>query len=101
MLDVQKKVEFSVNGVRLIGDISGAVYWPAAEAVIVADLHFEKGSAYAVRGVALPPYDTAASLARLEAVLRAYRPTRLISLGDSFHDDLWTTRMSASGKGAS
>lgn len=95
MLDVQKKVEFSVNGVRLIGDISGAVYWPAAEAVIVADLHFEKGSAYAVRGVALPPYDTAASLARLEAVLRAYRPTRLISLGDSFHDDLWTTRMSA------
>lgn len=88
------QAELTVNGAKLIADISGALFWPAADALIVADLHFEKGSAFAARGVALPPYDTAATLQRLEAVLAAYRPSTLISLGDSFHDDLWRQRMS-------
>lgn len=82
-----------VNGARLVAHLSGALYWPAADAVIVADLHFEKGSAYAARGVALPPYDTAATLARLAEVLAVFRPRRLISLGDSFHDEAWPARM--------
>ena len=93
MLQTNKQYELSVNGAKLIADISGALYWPAAEAVIVADLHFEKGSAYAARGVALPPYDTAATLKRLAALIAAYRPKMLISLGDSFHDDYWAARM--------
>ena len=93
MLQTNKQYELRVNGAKLIADISGALYWPAAAALIVADLHFEKGSAYAARGVALPPYDTAATLARLEKVIAHYRPEKLISLGDSFHDDLWGERM--------
>ncbi len=93
-MQTQKQVELTVNGAKLIADISGALFWPAADALIVADLHFEKGSAFAARGVALPPYDTAATLQRLDAVLAAYRPAMLISLGDSFHDDLWGERMS-------
>ena len=56
-----------INGAHVLADISGALFWPAAETLIGADLHFEKGSAYAARGVALPPYDTAATLTRLEA----------------------------------
>lgn len=91
---MHKQYDLHIHGARLIADLSGALYWPAADAIIVADLHFEKGSAYAARGVALPPYDTAATLSRLEAVLAAYRPQKLISLGDTFHDDLWATRMS-------
>lgn len=87
--------EVVLNGARLVVDISGAVYWPAAEAVIVADLHFEKASAFAQRGVALPPYDTAATLDRLDALLACYAPKRLISLGDAFHDDAWAQRMAA------
>lgn len=93
MLQTQKQYDLQVNGARLIADLSGALYWPAAEALIVADLHFEKGSAYAARGVALPPYDTSATLSRLATALSAYRPKTLISLGDTFHDDLWSTRM--------
>ena len=31
--------------------------------LLVADLHLEKGSAFAARGVLLPPYDTRATLA--------------------------------------
>ena len=100
MLQTNKQYELNVNGAKLIADISGALYWPAAEAVIVADLHFEKGSAYAARGVALPPYDTAATLKRLAALIAAYRPKMLISLGDSFHDDYWAARMAAQDRDA-
>lgn len=88
-------MELRVNGARLLADISGALFWPAADTLIVADLHFEKGSAYAARGVALPPYDTAATLTRLEACVAKYRPKRLVSLGDAFHDDDWASRMTA------
>ncbi len=76
----------SVNGERLTADPLGAAYWPARETLIVSDLHFEKGSSFARRGVMLPPYDTRATLARLEALMRAYAPRRVISLGDAFHD---------------
>jgi hypothetical protein len=69
-------------GETLLPDPSGALLWPAAEAVVVADLHFEKGSSFP----GLPPYDTAATLAGLGEVLARYRPRRVICLGDSFHD---------------
>ena len=35
-----------------------ALYRPDKHMLIIADLHFEKASAFAARGVALPPYDT-------------------------------------------
>lgn len=89
----QTRYELRVNGALLIADLAGALYWPAAKALIVADLHFEKGSAFAARGIALPPYDTAATLQRLEALLAQYQPEKLISLGDAFHDDNWLARM--------
>ena len=44
--------------------------------LVVADLHLEKGSSYAARGVLLPPYDTAATLARLAQRARALRAAR-------------------------
>ncbi len=54
--------------------------------MIVSDLHFEKGSAFARRGVLLPPYDTRETLMRLESVVKKYAPERVIVLGDSLHD---------------
>ena len=77
-----------VNGIRLVPDPSGALWWPATRTLIVADLHFEKGSAYASRrfGPMLPPYDTRVTLGNLQRLLRAYAPRRLVCLGDSFHD---------------
>ena len=58
--------------VRIAGEAcvlrcSGAMWVPAHGALIVADLHLEKGSAFAVRGQLLPPYDSRATLDRLEA----------------------------------
>ena len=65
---------------------SGALYWPAHKALIVADLHFEKGSSFARRGVMLPPYDTRTTLRRLKVLCRDLKPAMVISLGDAFHD---------------
>ncbi|WP_409763610.1 ligase-associated DNA damage response endonuclease PdeM [Aestuariivirga sp.] len=69
-----------------IPDMSGALYAPEFRALIVADLHLEKGTSLARRGVHLPPYDTRQSLMELRAAIEGARPERLIFLGDSFHD---------------
>src|SRR5690606_15631412 len=65
---------------------SGAMWAPDHSTLIVADLHFEKGSSYARRGQMLPPYDTAATLERLAAEIAALEPRTVILLGDSLHD---------------
>lgn len=76
----------SLNGTALLADVRGALFWPAERTLMLADLHLEKGSSYARRGMFLPPYDTRATLDRLAAVVRLYRPERVCCLGDSFHD---------------
>ncbi len=85
----------SVSGLAFVADVSGALYWPAEDALIVADLHLEKGSAFASRGIMLPPYDTSATLERLAATLDAYNAETVICLGDSFHDNGADGRMTA------
>ncbi|KRE18325.1 phosphoesterase [Bosea sp. Root381] len=76
-------------------DISGALWLPDERTLVVADLHLEKGSAYAARGVFLPPYDSAATLATLAAAIARHAPARIIALGDSFHDGGAETRINA------
>jgi DNA ligase-associated metallophosphoesterase len=71
----------------LFADPEGALYWPEERVLIVADLHLEKGSSFARRGVLLPPFDTAATLARLARLVSRYAPRVVIALGDSFHDE--------------
>ncbi len=69
------------------------MYWPDEKLLVVADLHLEKGSAFAARGVLLPPYDTATTLARLARLIERYAPRVVIALGDSFHDGGGPARM--------
>lgn len=82
-----------LNGADLLADRSGALFWPAQRTLIVADLHLEKGSAFAERGQLLPPYDTAATLERLEEAVDRHRPERVVALGDSFHDQRAADRL--------
>jgi len=74
---------------------SGVAIWPAKRTLIVADLHFEKGSAGAVRGSLLPPYDTRETLNRLASAIRRHSPQRIIVLGDALHDDRAIARMAS------
>lgn len=70
----------------IVPDLSGALWLPEERTLVVADLHLEKGSAYAARGIFLPPYDSATTLATLTAAILRHAPARVIALGDSFHD---------------
>jgi hypothetical protein len=81
------ETEITIAGVRLHLDPAGAFVHMQERMLIVADLHFEKGSAFAARRrQLLPPYDTAATLARLAALILRHAPKVVVALGDSFHD---------------
>jgi hypothetical protein len=75
-----------VNGARLIADVSGVAFEPDTATLLVADLHFEKGSAFAARGQLLPPYDTRETIRRLSDAIVRLGARRVFALGDSFHD---------------
>ena len=83
-----------VLGVSFIADLSGALFWEEQGLLVVSDLHLEKGSSFARRGVLLPPYDTAATLALLGVLIRRRNPRMVIALGDSFHDSDAHNRLS-------
>ena len=74
---------------------AGALYWESEDTLLVADLHLEKGAAFAARGMMLPPYDTRSTLQRLAACLDHFSPRRVVALGDSFHRSELAGRLSA------
>lgn len=98
---------FAFRGEDLVALPSGALHWPAAGVLVVGDLHLGKSGRMARRGgPLLPPYETEATLSRLDAVIEAATPARVICLGDSFDDAvageelaeahrLWLTRLMA------
>jgi DNA ligase-associated metallophosphoesterase len=90
----------AVAEVSFVADLSGALFWEEERLLVISDLHLEKGSSFATRGVLLPPYDTAATLARLAAVMARYEPRSVIALGDSFHDRDAHERLSAANRDA-
>ena len=75
-----------MGSAHFTADPAGALYWRDEHLLIVADLHLEKGSAYAARKVFLPPYDTGVTLATLAALIARYAPRPVLALGNSFHD---------------
>jgi len=78
--------EIEIAGEACLADTSGALYLASTRTLIVSDLHLEKGSSFARRGMMIPPYDTVATLLRLKRVIDHYDPACVIALGDSFHD---------------
>lgn len=75
-----------LNGERALLRCSGALWLIEHRTLIAADLHLEKGSAFARRGQMLPPYDSRATLARMAEEVAMLKPERVVLLGDSFHD---------------
>lgn len=78
--------DMELAGASFCADLSGALYWSESRLLCVADLHFEKGSSFARHGRFPPPYDTRATLTRLQQVIARYNPRSVICLGDNFHD---------------
>jgi DNA ligase-associated metallophosphoesterase len=79
-------LRLKLRGIEIVCRPAGALWLKAHAVLIVADLHLEKGSSFAVRGQMLPPYDTRETLTRLEAEVDCLSPRLLVFLGDTFHD---------------
>jgi DNA ligase-associated metallophosphoesterase len=92
---VSEPLPVRLGGATVLADPSGALFWPGHGLLAVADLHLEKGSSFARRGVLVPPYDTRATLDRLDEVLARLSPRRVLCLGDSLHDSQAVARMDA------
>jgi hypothetical protein len=90
----------SIAGVTMRADLTGALFWEEQRLLVVSDLHLEKGSSFATRGVLLPPYDTAATLSRLTSVITRHNPRMVIALGDSFHDRTAHARLTTPDRNA-
>ena len=86
-------VPFSFAGETFIPSGDGALFWPARQALLVADLHLEKASWFARLGQLLPPYDSQATLSAVAAELERTGARRLYCLGDSFHDRFGCERL--------
>jgi DNA ligase-associated metallophosphoesterase len=83
-----------VAGAVLAPQPEGALWWREERLLAVADLHLEKGSSFAARGMLLPPYDTATTLAALGRLIGRLQPRVVLALGDSFHESAAARRLS-------
>jgi uncharacterized protein len=92
--------EIAIAGVTLVADLAGALYWPEEQLLVVSDLHLEKGSSFAARGILLPPYDTASTIERLGELLSRYAVRIVVALGDNFHDGGGPDRLAAGDRAA-
>lgn len=95
IVDTMPSAAIVLCGEELSALACGALWRESDRLLVVADLHLEKGSAFARRGQMLPPYDTAATLAALSALVFGYNPATVVALGDSFHDNDGPNRLSS------
>jgi DNA ligase-associated metallophosphoesterase len=91
-------VPFSFAGETFEATPSGALFWRARQALLVADLHLEKASWFARLGQFLPPYDSHATLTALAEEAERSGASRLYCLGDSFHDAFGCDRLPANAR---
>ncbi len=78
--------EISLAGERVWLLPGGAVFLPATQTLVVADLHLGKGTSARARGLLLPPGDTISTLEKVLQLVQAHSLRLLVALGDSFHD---------------
>ena len=87
-VDVGRPRPFAVGEASLALYGERAVHWPAADALLIADLHLGKGTVFRRAGLAVPRGGTRLDLARLSALLTVTGAARLVILGDVLHGAL-------------
>lgn len=87
-------IPLSFGGQDFVVLKEGALFWPQRKALIVADLHLEKASWFAMRGQMAPPHDSLETLGRMAALVRRTRAQEIWCLGDNFHDSEGAARLS-------
>lgn len=74
-----------VAGQRLLLLPERAVYWPDRRALLVADVHLGKDSAFRTLGIPVGPETTQSTLNRLTCLVEETNPDELWILGDLWH----------------
>jgi len=69
-----------------------ALYWPARQRLLVADVHLGKDDTFRAAGIALPAGGARADLDRLTALIERHGARSLWVLGDLLHGRLVNTR---------
>lgn len=91
MVSPSSQLPFEYHGERLMALAGRAIYWPAREALLVADTHFGKDAAFRHAGIPVSSESLASDLRRLEELLELTRAARLIVLGDFLHAETGRT----------
>ena len=70
----------------LVFDSSGALFIRKTKIIVLSDIHFGKSTSLNKYGNQIPPYDIKETIEKLKKIICYYKPIKIISLGDSFHD---------------
>ncbi len=62
-----------------------AIYWPAQQLLIIADIHFGKAASFRALGVPVPAGTTTQNLTALEALSSQHEVRHILFLGDFLH----------------
>ena len=82
-----ESIKKNIKGEKFVFDKSGSIFLEDLNTLIFSDLHLGKGLSFANLGNFIPPFDLDETLLNLKSIIEKYKPKRLISLGDSFHEN--------------
>ena len=82
-----ESIKKHIKGESFVFDKSGSIFLENLKTLIFSDLHLGKSLSFANQGNLVPPFDLDETLFNLESIIKKYKPKRLISLGDSFHEN--------------
>ncbi len=83
-----EKIRINVKGEALDLDASGAIFWEAQQALLIADVHLGKIEHFRKNGSPLPAILGAKNYVKLDAAIQQYAPKKIYFLGDLFHSEL-------------
>jgi DNA ligase-associated metallophosphoesterase len=78
-------MKLHVAGEELLLLPQKAAYWPRAQMLIVADIHFGKAASFRALGVPVPAGTTSANLLALDELLAQHPVAQILFLGDFLH----------------
>ncbi len=79
-------LEKKIFNYDVIFDIKGAIFIKQNRLLVISDLHLGKSLSINSLGYSLPMHDFSDTLYNLKKIIKEYKPSKVISLGDNFHD---------------
>ena len=83
---MQNNLKKKILNYDIYFDKTGVLFIEQTKTIVLADLHFGKAKSLNISGFQIPPYDIKETLYKLKKVIEIYKPSRIITLGDNFHD---------------